>query len=310
MTWLLLIIIGVLLLYIVYSHLKINKKNKDMNYIINILNQISTENAQGRIRLSTYDKRIKSLCLSINEFLTSFNNLKVSEAESNEAMKKMLSNISHDLRTPLTVMLGYIEQLNINTSISDDEKKMYLNKLEAKIYEVSSLINEFFSLTKLESGDEYIELEQINASEVLKETILGFYDTLESKEIAMDIHIPENDVYCFGNIKALKRILNNLITNSIKYGFEGKVIGIKLYEKDNLVWIEQWDRGKGIADTEYKKVFERLYTLEDSRNKNYQGSGLGLTIVQTLIHKMQGEITIESIPYKKTTFKFYLKKHI
>jgi signal transduction histidine kinase len=223
-------------------------------------------------------------------------------------MKKMLSNVSHDLRTPLTVMLGYIDQINYNKNVSNNDKNDYLLKLGIKTNEVIELINKFFSLAKLESGDNQIVLEKINISEALREIVLNFYSIITEKNLSMDINIPDTDIYCHANKEAIERILNNLISNSLKYGYEGTSIGVSLYEEDNVVWVEEWDNGKGINYSEKDKVFQRLYTLEDSRNKNYSGSGLGLTIVQTLVKKMNGDIFLESYPFKKTTFKFYLNK--
>lgn len=302
-----LIIIPVIIVFISLLA-KIYIKNREISFIVNSLRKLSYDNAKDRIRLVTDDKKIKSLCLEINNFISKFYELKISEIESKEAMKKMVSNISHDLRTPMTVMLGYVDQLNYNALLTEKEKKEYLMKLEKKVHEVISLMNEFFSLSKLESGDEVIDLVELNVSEVIKKSILSFYETLEANAINVEVDIPEKDIWALGNEEAITRVLSNLIINSIKYGSDGKAIGIKLYEENDLVWIEQWDKGKGIIETEKNKVFERLYTLDESRNKDYQGSGLGLTIVQTLINKMDGEIYLESIPYVKTVFKFYLKK--
>lgn len=287
---------------------KIYVKNKEISSIISSLSKVSFESVNDRIRLVTSDKNIKNLCLEINSFISRFYKLKISETESKEAMKKMISNISHDLRTPMTVMLGYIDQLNYNSSLTEREKKEYLAKLDKKVHETIDLMNEFFSLSKLECGDEVIHIVKVNVSEITKKCILSFYETLEANEINVEVDIPEKDIWALGNEEAITRVLNNLITNSIKYGSYGKVIGIKIYEENDLVWIEQWDKGKGISESDKSKVFERLYTLDESRNKNYQGSGLGLTIVQTIINKMNGEIYLKSTPYEKTVFKFYLKK--
>jgi signal transduction histidine kinase len=96
--------------------------------------------------------------------------------------------------------------------------------------------------------------------------------------------------------------LSNLISNAIAYGDAGGVLGLKLYHDETKVYIEVWDRGKGISEAHQDKVFERLYTLEDSRNRSYQGSGLGLTITKRLTEQMNGTITLVSQPYVRTVF--------
>jgi signal transduction histidine kinase len=102
--------------------------------------------------------------------------------------------------------------------------------------------------------------------------------------------------------------MNNLISNAIKYGHDGKYIGLNLSFDDKFVYVEIWDKGKGIDITNIEKVFERMYTLEDSRNKLYQGSGLGLTITKRLVDKLGGEISLMSKHYERTSFTFKLKR--
>jgi signal transduction histidine kinase len=223
-------------------------------------------------------------------------------------MKKMLSNISHDLKTPLTVVLGYIEAIKLDRNISNEERDVLLSKVDNKTHEVLELINKFFDLAKLESGDKDIPLTRINMNEVCRKNILTFYDILTSKGFEVIIDIPESNIYTMGNEEALDRILDNLISNAIKYGNEGMVLGLSLRNDDNYVYVVIWDKGKGISETHKDKVFERMYTLEDSRNKLYQGSGLGLTITKRLVEKLAGEIFLESKPYEKTSFTFKLKR--
>ncbi|GKU27344.1 sensor histidine kinase [Clostridium folliculivorans] len=305
---LLLFIILILLIIIVLLALKNLKIKKDIKYISSICEDISSNNTNLRIKVTSSNRDVKKLCQSINHLINEFHKLQISDYESRESMKKMLSNVSHDLRTPLTVMLGYIDQINYNKNISESGKTDYLLKLGAKTNEVIELINKFFTLAKLESGDKEIVLDKINISETLREIVLNFYSIISEKNLSMEVSIPDTDIYCYANKDAIERILNNLISNSLKYGYEGTSIGVSLYEEANVVWIEEWDNGKGINSLEKDKVFQRLYTIEDSRNKDYSGSGLGLTIVQTLVKRMNGDVFLESYPFKKTTFKFYLNK--
>ena len=124
----------------------------------------------------------------------------------------------------------------------------------------------------------------------------------------MDIHIPEHAVYVWGDREALQRILNNLISNAVKYGAEGKFLGIALREEKEMVFVDVTDKGRGIDKKFAENVFERLFTMEDSRSRQVQGNGLGLTIARNLARQMQGDILLESIPYERTTFTLQLKK--
>jgi signal transduction histidine kinase len=224
------------------------------------------------------------------------------------SMRKMLSNISHDLKTPLTVVLGYIEIMLNDPNRSNEETEELLQKVHGKTVEVLDLIKKFFDLAKLESGDKDIPLTRVNMNELCRKNILHFYEVLTSKGFEVAIELPEDNLYAIGNLVELDRVLNNLISNAIAYGGDGKVLGLTLRSDEQSVCVDVWDRGKGISELHKDLVFERMYTLEDSRNKSYQGSGLGLTITKRLVEKMEGQILLTSKPYEKTTFTIKLKR--
>lgn len=219
----------------------------------------------------------------------------------------MISNISHDLKTPLTVIVGYLEIIQSNKSIQNELEKE-VNKAHEKSVELLTLINTFFDLAKLESGDKEMPLEKTNINEACRKSILEFYEILTNQGLDVSIEIPDENIYAAGNQEALDRVLRNLISNAITYGNDGGVVGLTLKQDDSFVYIEVWDKGKGIDEMNKESVFQRLYTLEDSRNKLYQGSGLGLTITKRLVESMEGDISLSSKPYEKTVFTVKLKK--
>ena len=170
------------------------------------------------------------------------------------------------------------------------------------------MINQFFTLAKLEAGDANIILSRINVSKISRERILGFYEILSQKEFEVELSIPERAVYAQGERDALQRILFNLLSNAVRYGGDGKYLGIFLREEKNSVLIGVTDKGKGIQKEFADRIFERLYTMEDSRNREVQGNGLGLTIAKNLAIQLGGDIYLDSIPGTKTTFTVRLKK--
>lgn len=288
------IILGIC--FVVERRRRISLK-KELNYITSKLNELMQQDAMERIKQSTLDKEMRAHISIINDLLDFNHKNLVKYNKARISMKKMLSNVSHDLKTPLTVVLGYLELLEMK--YKEDEM---VHKTYQKVQEVLELINKFFDLAKLESGDKEIQLEKVDLSEVCRMTILDYYNTLRSEAFDVDIRVPEESVFILGNRNALNRILNNLISNALKYGAAGKYLGLYLKEEKESVVIEVIDRGKGIAEQYKEEVFERVYTLEDSRSKTYQGSGLGLTITKELVETLGGEIHLESVPYKKTVF--------
>ncbi|WP_326514233.1 sensor histidine kinase [Clostridium intestinale] len=302
------IVIAILICIILYQYFSQKARNENLVYIKGKLKQILNDNNEEKVLVVTDDKVLKDLLLEINNLLENNQKILAEYRKKEDSMRKMLSNISHDLKTPLTVVLGYIETINLDKDMHNDEKEVLLEKVHDKTIEVIDLINKFFDLAKLESGDKDISLTRININEVCRRNILNFYDILNSKGFEVDINIPEKDLYVFGNEEALDRILNNLLSNAVKYGTDGNFIGLSIEENEKSIYIHVIDKGRGIEEDKVDRVFERMYTLEDSRNRVFQGSGLGLTITKRLVEKMNGEIFLKSTPNKTTTFTVKLKR--
>jgi signal transduction histidine kinase len=304
----LLIIIVILVIIIYFGYKSKKHRSANLKYIHEKLNSIIVNTTSEKLLVFTEDKEIIPILIEVNKVLEHNQKILADYSKAEISMKKMLSNISHDLKTPLTVVLGYIETIKLSIDISSEERQTLLSKVENKTKEVLELINKFFDLAKLESGDTDISLTRINMNEVCRRNILAFYDILTNKGFEVIIDIPEGNLYSLGNEEALDRIINNLISNAIKYGNQGMVLGLSLTSDEDYVYVEVWDKGMGISDIHKDMVFERMYTLEDSRNKSYQGSGLGLTITKRLVEKLGGEIILESNPYEKTSFTFKLRR--
>ncbi|MCY0090723.1 MULTISPECIES: sensor histidine kinase [Bacillus amyloliquefaciens group] len=280
----------------------------EIKYIRNKLRKVVNEETGERLLLNTEDKYIKSLLIQINRLLDHNQKIKGNYNSIELSMRKMLSNISHDLKTPLTVILGYIEMINNDKSLTSEKVMSLLKTVNLKTVEVLALINRFFELVKLESGDKKLNSSRIDICEVSRKIILDYYEILISKEFEVVIDIPDDSVFVSGDEDAIERVLNNLITNAIQYGSDGKMVGLKIRITDNDVFVEISDKGKGINEMHKDRVFERMYTLEDSRNTNYQGSGLGLTITKRLVEQMGGSISLNSVPFKETTFSVRLRR--
>lgn len=271
--------------------------------ITNKLSDILEQDTDEQVMIFTDNKTLMDLCGQINLLLLDRQKIKADFRKQEIASKKMLSNISHDIKTPLTVILGYLEIMRL----SNYEDKT-LQKVEAKAKQVMDLIDQFFTLAKLEAGDKNIEMVKINICELCRENVLGYYELLMQKNFVVDIVIPEQTIFVQGDRESIDRILCNLLTNAIRYGSDGKYIGLFLREEKDFVYIDVIDKGKGIEKQFAASVFERLYTMEDSRNRSIQGNGLGLTIARNLARQMGGDILLQSEPEVQTVFTVKLRK--
>lgn len=299
------ICVGILVCVILYQQFAFRTGTQaKLRAISDKLKEIIEKDSDEQITVFTENKDLMELAAQINALLEKYLKIKADYRRSEITSKKMLSNISHDIKTPMTVILGYLEIMQLSETPSDE----MLKKVERKAQSVMELINQFFTLSKIESGDMDIELSRVDICEICRESVLDFYELLSNKKFYVKVDMPETPIYIQGNKEALQRILFNLISNVIRYGADGKYLGISLRDDDRNVYVDVTDKGKGIDRAFADSIFDRLFTMEDSRNRNIQGNGLGLTIAKNLAQRLGGTITLESIPHVKTTFTVRLKK--
>ena len=277
--------------------------NAKLRQISGKLSDIMEHDSDEKVMVFTDNRALQKLCSQINRLLAERREIKADYRRKEISYKKMLSNISHDIKTPLTVILGYLEMMRL-ADVENEE----LRKVETKAGQVMELIDQFFTLAKLEAGDMDLKIGEVNVSELCRESMLDYYDILWGKNFDVELSLPEEDVFAQGEARAVDRILDNLISNAVRYGGDGKYIGLALRESEGYVYIDITDRGRGIEKAFARNVFDRMYTLEDSRNREIQGNGLGLTIAKNLALQLGGDIILESEPHVKTTFTVKLKK--
>jgi signal transduction histidine kinase len=293
----------ILLGIMIFIQLKIRiDQSRHLRYLQTKLTDILDQESSEKVHLHTDSTQLQRLLIVINRLLDANRKVEADYTRKENAIKKMVANMSHDLKTPLTVVLGLTETLVHDHAANEEERKRLSLKVHERTLDILNLTNQFFDLARLESGDRPVPLSKINLSEACRNGILFYYELIESQGLEVGVAIPEEPIYAYGNSEALGRVLQNLLSNAIRYGNEGGVIGITLRQDETSVYIDVWDQGKGIDERNRLNVFERLYTLEDSRNQTYQGSGLGLTITKRLVELMEGSISLDSIPHVKTVF--------
>ncbi len=300
MNWLLIIIITIL------SILLLNDKIKT-KMITAKLKNILKENSRERIKLYNLSRNKKELIREINIFLDKYESISIDNKNYKDHHQKMISNISHDIRTPLTALMGYVDLLSDN-SITKEKREEYVSIIRERGTALKDLMEEFFQVAKLECNDVDITIEKFNISEIVRKNIITFMNEINERNINPEINIGDEEIFALGDKNYMGRIITNLISNSLKYGYEGKAIGIDLKEDNKWIILSIWDKGKGIDKNELPYIFDRLYTGEKSRNRNLQGSGLGLSIVKNMVQHMNGSITAKSIPYEKTIFTVKIPK--
>lgn len=246
------------------------------------------------------DKNLTDLAAEINknQAYKKENDLALIRRERH--IKELISNISHDLRTPLTAMIGYLQLLQKTELI--DEQREYLDIALSRGRYLQTLINDFYDISLLENKSSEPVLTKINLDNILADTVLSFTEQFEEKCISPIITFLSSPTYIIADETMLKRIIINLISNAIRYGT--KELQIKILKADYIELIFQniVEHGKDIDVT---RLFEKFYTGDLSRNQS--GSGLGLYIVKILAETMNGNVSAQ-LKDDKLTIKLYLRQ--
>lgn len=237
------------------------------------------------IRTDTVDKDIEFVVSQINSIYDENQQIKIKSKTQEEELKRSISNISHDLRTPLTSIVGYL-QLIKDESISNEEKLEYIEIIQRRTKNLEDLISNFYDLSRLEANDYKFSLEKVNLKSILSENIVLFYDEFIKQDIDPNIDIEDDIDDIFTDKSAIMRVFSNLINNMLKHG-QGNV-KISLRNDGNIIVSEFINYAPSLKEDDVDKIFERFYIGDKSRSSN--STGIGLSITKSLVNKLGHEI--------------------
>ena len=240
------------------------------------------------------------------DMVDSFNNLsdRLRDIENEnrrlaDEKNKMLADISHDLKTPITVISGYARALH-DGLIKEDEINDYLNIIDQKSSTVADLINQFYEYSKLEHPEYNFELTKLNIAEFLREFLVDKIDELTVNGYELEVNFPDNEVgYILGNEMQLRRVFENLIANTVAHTPKGTLMSFDMGCTGEKVLIRYEDNGGGISDEVADRIFDPFVVSDPSRNKS--GSGLGLSIAKKIVEYHGGTIVLERFAGKTQT---------
>lgn len=271
-------------------------------------NEIKHGNLDYSAKICTRDE-IGQVSYSFEEMRLKLKKSLELQQQYEENRKELISNISHDLKTPITAIKGYIE--GIRDGIADTPEKMdkYVSTIYSKATYMDSLINDLFLYSKLDLNKVPFKFQNVDIVNYIKDCVEEISFDLNPDLVQINSRVPEKSIMVKIDVQELKRTIMNIVGNSIKYKGEEKLnIDISLKEAEGKVNIEISDNGKGIAKEAVPYIFDRFYRAEASRETTIGGSGLGLAISKRIIEEHGGEIWAESQLGKGTTIGFTLKK--
>lgn len=265
-------------------------KTKEINRLTLELKKLNREGKIEKLRLSLPNKNIENLVVEINTLIDDKRKMENIYKEKDMELREAIANMSHDLRTPLTSIMGYVYLLNDN-KLNKEERKEYLRIIEKRSLVLNDLITNFYGLSRIQADQYEIKFEPVNLELVLGEIIAAFYENLDYKFGEPEINIEEGLGTVLGDKQALNRIFTNLIENIIKHG-EGEV-KISLKKKNKYIVMEFSNKAEELESKDVNRIFEKFFTKD--RMRTGQNTGLGLAIVKLLVEKQGQKIEAKKV---------------
>lgn len=253
------------------------------------LEDIRKDLSQNRIlHLPLPDKHLENLLISMNATLKETHKERQSYGKREKEFQKQIENISHDLRTPLTVILGYLKLIDKSENMlqTDSELAETLQIMKQKAETMESLVSQLYSFSRLGADNYELTIHEVDINRILKETLLGSYQILEKSGISVNTALPDTVVWVWGEETALERVFSNLLQNAGRYA--NSFLNIYLEEAAGKVIVHFENDAKGLSEHDILHLFDRFYMQDNSRHQG--GTGLGLTIARSLAEKMDGSL--------------------
>lgn len=284
---------GILFFCLVFWFLQ----RKSFSYIA-ALSEVMRNMAGGDLRATVHiegDDEFSEMGENLNRLGEELRSLMEREREAEKSKSELVTNIAHDLRTPLTSIVGYLDILRAKRDNLDAETTAHYTDIAyEKSKKLEKLINELFGFTKLSGGELVMHVSSLDLVQLLAQLLEEFYPSFVNAGLHYELIADRESLGIEGDPELLARVFENLIGNAIKYGAEGKQLRVYLVTEENFVTVRVVNYGKLIPAEELPHVFDRFYRVEQSRNAKTGGTGLGLTIAKNIVEMHRGEITVTS----------------
>lgn len=279
--------------------IKLRRVQESLSVIKEALEDIKAGNLNRRV-LAKENDMTKQICYDINRIATTNQSQFIRQQQSEQAYKRLMTSLSHDVKTPLASLVGYLEAVTENL-VAGEEKETYIQIATEKAHQLKEFVESLFEWVKLDAGEQVYHFEQLDLNELTRNIMADWIPTLENSHFEYDIDIPENEYFMKIDVRAYIRILNNLIQNILTHS-GGNKLTLRITENESQAQLAVTDNGIGISPSNLPHIFERMYQCDDSRLAD--GNGLGLVIVKA--HK--GKIKAESTPSAGVTFTITFRK--
>lgn len=289
---LLFVLLGIVLFTLCFLFLQ-RRTARDIETLAQAVKQISAGDFNTDISISG-EGEIAHIAESIRMMEDELSRHIEIEKSNEQSKTDLITNIAHDLRTPLTSILGYLDLIKNNQSVNEEMKLHYLEIVYNKALRLQKLIEELFGFTKLSYGKLNMNISTLDLVQLLSQLVEESYPNFEKNNLAYDFSANVKSLLIEGDGDLLARLFDNLISNAIKYGAEGKRVLIRLRKEKEAVSVQVLNFGYVIPEKELPLLFDKFYRVEYSRSLSTGGTGLGLAIVKNIVDMHHGNITVQS----------------
>ena len=292
---LLFVLLGILIFTVIFILLQ-RKTAKDIETIARAVEQISGGDLSTQLDVSG-EGELAEIAANINGMESDIRALMEKEHESEQSKTDLITNVAHDLRTPLTSILGYLDLLKQNDTLSPEMQKKYLEIVYSKSQRLQKLIEELFGFTKLSYGKLNMNVSEVDLVKLLGQLLEESYPNFEKHELSYEFISNTESAVIEADGDLLARLFDNLISNAIKYGAEGKRVIVRLRADRDKVMVKVVNYGYVIPEKELPLIFDKFYRVEHSRSSQTGGTGLGLAIVKNIADMHHGTVSVSSDLY-------------
>jgi signal transduction histidine kinase len=266
----------------------------------------SMDQAAQKLALGDFSQRVDVYTEDeIGRVTQTFNNMAEQLEKMEENRRSFISAVAHELRSPLTLIKGFVQGIVDGTVETDDQSK-YLQIILKETTRLGKLISNLLDVQRMEAKAYPIHPEHFDIHELIRRTLLKYEEEIERRKIEMHLDLKQDTLTVLADRDGIEQVLSNLIENAMKFVDEGGAIGIGVQEKGNKVWIAIKDNGIGISKEEQPLIWNKFYKVDKARNRNKEGTGLGLHITKQIVERHGEQIQVESELGKGTVFRFSL----
>lgn len=263
---------------------------KEAKNMANQLRDYNDQRTNKKIEMALFNREMERIGVEINRLIDLHGKEKSERIRFEQELKQTIANISHDLRTPLTSVIGYV-QLAESGEMTEEERSEALSIAIKRAKRLESLLQDFFELSVIESADHELKMERMNVKQAMIDVLMSFYDRFQDEQMEPTIELPEHDVFIMADHAAVARVIENVMANAIHHA-SGKIV-VKMDEQESVVRLIVQNDAPALTENEVAHLFHRFYMADQSRSGKRKG--LGLSIVKSFMEKMNGDARAELV---------------